>query len=442
MRKLLLALTARVKSYGIADMAIRYNPLLYSSIRAATRVPSGATVQTVEGIQGKFMQRVLNAARATSYGRVFAANYASWPVLKKNDIFTAPTHFTNPSAIIRVPASTGGTSGVPIALWRSLESIATEQAFIDQLLVPYNCSMRDSKMAVLRADSIKTAGDHIPPFGFTSHGGKRLTLSSRHLNRENIKWYHDALVKLQPTILFAYPNSAASLMLLLKQAGLSLSIPVVLASSETLSADTHKAMEDFFHCTLVNYYGQAERVCFAYSTQPGVFYFNPYYGLVELEEIPTPGHDGLRQFTIIGTGFWNRCMPLIRYDTGDYLFLPREYGAKELKEICLGLRPFSGIAGRNGEYVVTKDGAKIIGLNHISREVKHISKAQLVQTSHTAVELRVLALPGFGEADAQQLLAQTRAKLPNYFEVTIDTTQQPYTTARGKMPFVVNRIGM
>ena len=44
---------------------------------------------------------------------------------------------------------------MPLKLWRSMECVVAEQAFLDDLLAPYGFSMHGSRMAVLRADKVK-----------------------------------------------------------------------------------------------------------------------------------------------------------------------------------------------------------------------------------------------------------------------------------------------
>ena len=141
--------------------------------------------------------------------------------------------------------------------------------------------------------------------------------------------------------------------------------------------------------------------------------------------------------SIIATGFWNTAMPLVRYDTGDLLYLPDDCGPGELEQIARGERPFVGLAGRSGEYLLTRAGLRIIGLNHIPRDVANIYQVQLVQTGWNTLTIHVLAKAEFGAADEQALLAGARAKLPASFEVTVKRVDGLRRTAGGKIPFVV-----
>ena len=97
---------------------------------------------------------------------------------------------------------------------------------------------------------------------------------------------------------------------------------------------------------IADYYGQSERVAFAYAFAPREYRFLPGYSHVEFvpydsKLLPAGGHD--RLYEIVGTTFWNSLMPLVRYRTGDLIRLPAAWGIAELQELALGLRSFRGI---------------------------------------------------------------------------------------------------
>jgi phenylacetate-CoA ligase len=333
-----------------------------------------------------------------------------------------------------LPAATGGTTGIPLQLWRSLESVVAEQIFLDELLKPYGHDMRNSRMAVLRGDKIQGGAEF--PYGRWSHNAKRLTLSTPDLNRQTLPWFYKTLQNFAPSILWIYPNTALNLLRLLQDAGLSLSIPVILASSEMMSESLHRTLEAAFKSKVINYYGQAERVSFAYSTEPGVFHFHPRYGHVEFHESDSSSESG-RCLEIIGTNYWNSVMPLVRYRTGDLIRVPPEYGTRELEEVAAGKRPFPQILGRDQEYILTRERVRVTGLNQIPKEVKNIFQMQLIQTDYDNVIIRVVAMPDYSEDDARQIMAQARIKIPASINVKIETAGHLLVNKRGKAPFVL-----
>jgi phenylacetate-CoA ligase len=170
---------------------------------------------------------------------------------------------------------------------------------------------------------------------------------------------------------------------------------------------------------------------------------NPAYGFVEL--LMEPDEDavsGDKFARIIATGFWNPVMPLVRYDTGDLAIIPAGTSASDLTEITYGMKPFSGIAGRSEEFLITPDGQRIVALNHIPREVNNLVQAQLVQRTHDEVEICVVCEPPFGPRDRDRLIRNARTKIPASMAVSVRVVDRLIVMPNGKTPFVIRRATM
>ena len=192
---------------------------------------------------------------------------------------------------------------------------------------------------------------------------------------------------------------------------------------------------------MVDYYGQAERSSFAASDAADAFRFHPAYGRVEL--LPCADEDappGCKLVRIVSTGFWNEAMPLVRYDTGDHALVPEAASAEDLDAIALGLAPFSGIAGRDGEFIRSPAGDQVCGLNQLPREVAHLLQVQVVQERLDRVIVRALVGPGFGPADLALLEANARAKIPSAMQVQVQVVEKLEALASGKTPFILRRL--
>jgi phenylacetate-CoA ligase len=216
----------------------------------------------------------------------------------------------------------------------------------------------------------------------------------------------------------------------------------VLTSSEVLKREAWALARETLSCNLVDYYGQSERVAFASAEQPRMYHFLHTYGHVELRpfafgRFADAGHGGL--YEIVGTTFWNDLMPLVRYRTGDLVRLPDHWGEREIEEVTLGLRPFSGVLGREQEILVCPAGVRLTGIDHIPRDVKHILRIQVIQETLDQVRILVLPAPGYSELDATHLLQNARAKVPESMHLRIETAEWLERTPRGKTPLVIHR---
>lgn len=433
----------RLKRNVLGESLVRRNPLYYGAARRHLAQLEASGFVERRAWTHERLREVLHLARGSRYGREVGGTLEpeSWPLLEKELLRDRGEAFLTRRGWVASPASTGGTTGIPLKLWRSLDGVTFEQACQDQLIEQLGADPRRDKVAVLRGDNIKDPSDLKPPHWRVSNGGRCIVFSSNVLMAETINHYADALEEFAPKLLCAYPTSLECLCRLLNAAGRRLNIPAVLTSSEVLKKEAWKLARDTLGCEMADYYGQAERVGFAYAFEPRSYRFLPGYAYIEL--VPF-GNDlaagtGSTLYEIVGTSFWNRTMPLVRYRTGDLVRLPASWGRREREEVTLGLRSFSGVMGREQEILVCPRGVRLTGIDHIPRDVRNVLRIQVVQESLEHVRILVLPGPGFSRRDADQLLFNARSKVPDSMIVQVETAEWLERTPRGKTPLVIHR---
>lgn len=433
------ALVKRLKLLQVGDTAVRRNPLYYADAQRQLEHLDQAGLNERRNWTRTRLGEVLWAASRTGYGLIVRGgrDLASWPLLNKSQVRAAPAAFCAGSRLFTVKASTGGTSGAPLQIVRSLRSVVFEQVCIDHMMKKVGVGARAARCAVLRTESVKDPNDFKPPYWIFAAGGNRIVLSSSHLNAATVEHYARALEEFAPDCLLGYPTSLEALCVLLQRSGRRVQIPAALCSSEVLHDRVWTAARAALGCKLLDYYGQAERVAFAYATSPGEYRFLPGYARVEFE---AAGSDGDHQlYEIVGTSLWNRSMALIRYRTGDLIRVPSNWGERELEELSLGLRSFSGVQGRDSDILVTPDGVKVTGISHFQRDVANIVRIQVIQESAARVVILVLATDAYTNQDRERLLHNAREKLPTSMKVELRSVDALERTARGKTPFVIHR---
>lgn len=438
-RSALAAFGAFAKEAPLLDGALRYNPLVRAQVRAVVARFDRADLDGRRALSRALSQQIIAAARKTSYGREFGPDIDDWPVLDKHVVRDRPADLIKRGAV-HIPASTGGTTGVPLKLVRSMRSIAAEQIFLDRAIARSGLTWANARIAILRGDNFKSTDDWAPPFGKETLGGRRLTLSGPHLTRATCQWYFDRLKAFKPDILCTWPSLAGNLLVLFGERNLSFRVPYIQCTSERLDPALRAAIESEFKSFVIDYYGQSERSCLSISTAPERFRFEPAYGKVELTPSPDDEVEGpWRRIPIISTGFWNEAMPMIRYRTGDCALIPVDASPREIEEVELGLREFGGIAGRTDEFIVGPDGMPITGLNQLPRDVDNLLQVQIVQESRGEISVRCLTQPGFCSKDRKDLEENARARIPGGVKIRIEETDQLEKAASGKTPFVIRR---
>jgi phenylacetate-CoA ligase len=430
-------LAQKLKLLRVGDLAVRRNPLYYGAARERLDELEHANLEERRAWTGRQLAEVLWAARLTAYGKRVrgARELASWPLLEKSAVRTEPGAFGS-GGLLASRASTGGTSGAPLPLVRSLRSVVFEQACLDRMMASMGVAPAQARIAVLRGDNIKDPSDFSPPYWKHVAGGRRMVMSSNHLNTATAPRYAEALEAFKPDLLWAYPTALESLCVHLARAHRKLAVGRVLTSSEVLHPQVWRLATKTLGCRLVDYYGQAERVAFAYATEPGAYRFLPGYAHVELLPAGEDGKEVL--YEIVGTSLWNRSMPLVRYRTGDLIRVPPQTET-QLEEIALGLKTFPGVLGRDSDILISPDGVRLTGIDHFQRDIANLVRIQVIQETARDVRILVLATGAFGEHDAAQLLANARRKLPASMRVRLEPVAALERTSLGKVPFVIHR---
>jgi phenylacetate-CoA ligase len=434
MASVLLWASAHLKRLALGER-IRRHPLHYPrAVRHFTELAGLGVEERRARVQARLAE-VLRAAGRTAHGRAAGAprELTAWPYIDKGVVRAATPSFRAAAGWVASHANTSGTTGVPLQLIRSSESLAYEQAAIDGVFERLGVCAREARVAVLRGEKVDTGSDR---WWQLSQHGRRLTLSSYDLDRRTIPAYAETLRRFRPDVLCAYPSALESLCRLLADAGQAVRVPSVICSSEILCPSTWQLAREVLGCEMADYYGQAERVAFASALAPHEYRFLPGYAHVEL--MRTGGDELEATYEIVGTPLWNLAMPLVRYRTGDLVRLPATLSERELEEIALGARTFKGIVGRSADVLLLSEGTRLTAINHIPRDVTRIVALQIVQDSLDHVRIRVLPGPRYDAAEGEAFLARARTVLPVTMRVTIEPTDALERGVLGKIPVVVH----
>lgn len=430
-------LIARLKRFDLADRLLRRHPLYYARARRELEEFDRLDGDARRNWQHRKVRRLLEAAGRSDYGRQLGSPryLGDWPILEKDAVREHPESFLTGVGWLTAPASTSGTTGTPLSMRRSLSSVAFEQAVLDGLVSRAGFDPAACRGAVLRGDDVKSPADRNPPFWRLANGGRRLIFSSNHLDAQTLDAFVTALRDYAPQVLFAYPTVLESLCTLMLARGLTFPIPLTVCGSEVLTRETCELARRALGTRVISYYGQAERVAWADGDPESGYRFLPSYGVAELRFVES--HDDGDIYDVIGTGLWNRAMPLVRYLTGDRIRLRPGSSAAAVEE---GRESFPEILGRSGDYILAPSGARLLGIDHIPRDVPHVVRAQFVQESADTVTLFILPAQGFDDESRRLLLEHARLKLPPSMTLRIETTDRLMRNRAGKAPLVIRQL--
>jgi len=153
---------------------------------------------------------------------------------------------------------TSGTTGTPGRIMWDKNTLDYEYATVARHYK--NAGDKNQKKITLRGNLIKPVDDDTPPFWKYNKLDNELIMSSYHFTQKNSHMYIEKILEYAPEVLNAYPSTAYLLANHLKKVDKKLPLKAVFTSSETLSDNQRKTIEEVFLCPVFDWYGQVERV--------------------------------------------------------------------------------------------------------------------------------------------------------------------------------------
>ncbi|MBE3028130.1 phenylacetate--CoA ligase family protein [Janthinobacterium sp. GW458P] len=327
---------------------------------------------------------------------------------------------------------TSGTTGTPLTIFRSMQSVLMENAFIQRHWSWSGYTPRLTR-ATLRGDMVTGINQTRPPFWFWNRYNRQLLLSSRHLTEAHADAIIDRLEQAAPAMLQAYPSTAYTLAGFLQRRGRRLSIPYVFTASEPLYPHQRALIAERLGATIMDMYGMAERVAFATECEHGHMHVNSDYSHVEILDEHGKATDG--EGFVVGTTFHNLAMPLLRYRLSDR--------SRWKPGSCACGRPFPMIEPVTGKFEdsITGSGGAVISpsvLTFAFKGVDNILKSQVAQVGAARWEVRLLPGPAFSDSDKLKLLDNIHTMVDSGVSVEVVLKAALPNTAAGKFRWVVN----
>lgn len=354
----------------------------------------------------------------------------AFPIIDKQVVRTNSTRFIADNAKRPLfKGSTSGTTGTPLTILQDFTAISREHAFT-RLRLEWAGYRVGDRQAWLRGDLIVPVDSRSPPFWRMNWTENMLMLSSYHLSDSTADSYITALEVHDPVVIQAYPSSIAFLAKWLESRNRSYkgrALSGIVTSSETLNREDCSVIERCFGCRVFDWYGQFERVAVIGTCEYGSHHILDSYSHVEL----APEDGGLHE--IIGTGFNNLAMPLIRYRTNDRVKVAAHHST------CSCGRAFplvEEIMGRQDDILILPDGRRMGRLDHLFKGLDTLLEAQIVQNRRDEILIRVVPAVSFDAEMEQAILRKAREYLGSELHIRVEATNRIERTRNGKLQFV------
>ena len=315
--------------------------------------------------------------------------------------------------------TTSGSTGEPLKVLLDFDSFFRETAFIYYFRRQLGYRFED-KVVTFRGIGF---GDKL----FSHNPVNNETIFSPFkLSAQNIDLYRKKINELKPAYFNGYISAIYYLAKLLSAINQSLDFQLkgIFLTSENINESERLFVESFFKVKTITFYGHTERCVIAQEFKHGEYQFDPFYGYTELSNI----HDDVLE--IIGTGFMNKTMPLIRYKTNDTC------------RITAG--NMISISGRRdiNDFMVGINNEKIThpALHILSDILVNVTNYQFIQEEKGHAVLLIVPNKDFHQSEIPYIKNAIESNMRGVIDFEIKIADQLILSAGGKYQMFITNI--
>jgi len=361
-----------------------------------------------------------------------------FPIINKKKILQAGDSIIStkyPKWALR-KGRTGGSTGTPMIVYRNLFSLGTDHAFSRRQWDWAGVGLREKSawifQRVVAPPEKKDARlyDYDPIM-------RELTLSAYHCSVDTVLDYAKRIKERGIKVVVGYPSAVYLMAKTCLNSGFKLDVRVVLSTWEAMTDPMRKTISKAFCCEVFDFYGSGERVVAIHKCERGSYHIVPEYGFTEL--IPIDGYEK-GYYKVVSTGFWNKAMPLIRYDMGDVV-------AKSDDRCSCG-REFpvvKAIIGKEGDVIRTPSGVQlgvtaVVQLLYVVGGANNVLETQLVQDALDHVTVEYVPGAKFSDDDLMGMKKSAAEYFPGDLKLDFKQVGAVQRTPMGKIRPIISQI--
>lgn len=306
--------------------------------------------------------------------------------------------------------TTGGSTGSPLRFLLDYDSVFKENAFIYYYRKKLGYKLTD-RMATFRQVKF---GEDLWQYN-PMHN--ELIFFPIKLTKASIVNVTKKIIEFNPKYLNGYPSSIWYFAKLLDENKIKhhLNLKGIFLMSENIDEKQRAFIEEFFKVKSLVHYGHSERCVIAEEISESLYSFDPYYGFTE----QIPNENG--SFNIVGTGFLNSSMPLIRYKTDDVCIPEKDYFHIEGKRSST-----IGLYGINDEFIPSS------AFDLSNPIFNNIIRNQFIQSEKGKADLLIIVGKNFKMSELNNIKDLLTKKSKNIININVKIVETPVLSPRGK----------
>jgi phenylacetate-CoA ligase len=274
-----------------------------------------------------------------------------------------------------------------------------------------------------------------------SMAGRSLNADSMKLSTDSARRICTQIDRLRPGFFHGYPFAIAMLSKLAEDQGLAIHAPhTIITFGESLPPAMRRRIRSAYGgATIFDFYSMTENAVLITDCRCGLKHVHEEYAFHEFVDNSGHGID-VGRGEIVGTSFFNRAMPLIRYRTRDFARLMPSDG---IASCGRAFRSVSTIEGRKEDFIRTPEGVVINLFEGPMTAGRGISASQYVQDAADHIYVNVVPGADFEELSLAAVEVELRQRVGPRMRIDFHVVSELERRHgdSGKVPFLLSKIG-
>jgi len=290
----------------------------------------------------------------------------------------------------RILFKTSGSTGEKFQFLGDDNLYKREAAFVNRAFYLHNSELYGAHTVWVRRYAPKI-GD---PFAQVDYELNRTYLSPFNLSADTIEEYVKEIDKTKAKTLVTYPSLANFMATLMKEKDMYFKyVNAIHCASEMILPEWRENVYKSIGVKIYAHYGMMEKVSF----------FCNVLGTDKYAENLEYGYTEIVDGEVIGTGFLNDVMPLIRYTPGDQAIVDKDNTS--FASLPITVKDF---IGRSTDMIETSDGRKLAGVNFYTMmyKIAGVKMFQIIQKSLTDIVVEIIPSDKFKEFETEMKITE------------------------------------
>jgi phenylacetate-CoA ligase len=274
-----------------------------------------------------------------------------------------------------------------------------------------------------------------PPYWRWNRPMRQALLTMHHLTPAKIASVMEFLNVNHFDFYSGYPSIIHMLAVNALEAGLTLAAPprAVVTGAENMLDFQRRDIQKFTGAILTDQYGCSEGCGNASHCTQFVYHEDFEFGILEGVELSASNPAK----SILCTGFGCEAFPFIRYEVGD---TARWQQAGTACSCGRRSRVLTRIEGREDDYVITPEGARIMRFDYIFKDALNVKEAQIVQERIGEITARVVRRASYGTKDEAEISREIQRWISPVLKIRFEYPAEIERGTNGKFRAVVSRL--